>query len=94
MAKDDTIYRPAPGEAPPPLYKPELIEQKQRLTLLQHCYKEPWVPIGARRTGGARAQRARTRVPACGPIARVRERTPIATTTCACTRAAFCCAVG
>ena len=35
-----------PGE-PPPLYKPELIEPKKRLTLLQRCYKEPWVPIGA-----------------------------------------------
>ncbi|KAL1530308.1 hypothetical protein AB1Y20_001218 [Prymnesium parvum] len=34
------------AEEPPPLYKPELIEPKKRLTLLQHCYKEPWVPIG------------------------------------------------
>ena len=33
---------------PPPLYKPELIEPKKKLTFLQHCYKEPWVPIGAR----------------------------------------------
>ena len=32
---------------PPPLYKPELLEPKKKLTLLQHCYKEPWVPIGA-----------------------------------------------
>lgn len=31
---------------PPPLYKPEAFEPKKRLTLLQHCYKEPWVPIG------------------------------------------------
>ena len=31
---------------PPPLYKPELIEPKKRLTLLQRCYKEPWVPAG------------------------------------------------
>jgi hypothetical protein len=29
------------------LYKPELIEPKKRLTLMQRCYKEPWVPIGA-----------------------------------------------
>lgn len=36
----------APGESPPPLYKPELIEPKKKLTLLQRCYKEPWVPIG------------------------------------------------
>jgi len=28
------------------LYKAELIEPKKRLTILQHCYKEPWVPIG------------------------------------------------
>ena len=35
-----------PAEAPPPLYKPELIEPKKRLTLLQRCYKEPWVPVG------------------------------------------------
>lgn len=41
------VYRPAPGEEPPPLYKPELIEPKKRLTLLQRCYKEPWVPVGA-----------------------------------------------
>ena len=34
---------------PPPLYKPELIEPKKRLTLLQRCYKEPWVPIGSPR---------------------------------------------
>ena len=33
--------------APPPLYKPELIEPKKKLTILQHCYKEPWIPIGA-----------------------------------------------
>lgn len=38
---------PKPGEQPPPLYKPELIEPKKRLTLMQRCYKEPWVPIGA-----------------------------------------------
>ena len=25
----------------------QLIEPKKRLTLLQRCYKEPWVPIGA-----------------------------------------------
>ena len=36
-----------PKEEPPPLYKPELIEPKKRLTFLQRCYKEPWVPIGA-----------------------------------------------
>ena len=47
MAEDKTIIRPMPGEAPPALYKPELIEPKKRLTLLQRCYKEPWVPIGA-----------------------------------------------
>jgi hypothetical protein len=35
-----------PEGSPPPLYKPELIEPKKRLTLLQRCYKEPWVPIG------------------------------------------------
>ena len=36
-----------PGmEDAPPLYKPELIEPKKRLTILQRCYKEPWVPIG------------------------------------------------
>ena len=34
-------------EEPPPLYRPELIEPKKRLSLLQKCYKEPWVPIGA-----------------------------------------------
>mmetsp|Transcript_46665 Transcript_46665/g.77191 ORF Transcript_46665/g.77191 Transcript_46665/m.77191 type:complete len:86 (-) Transcript_46665:592-849(-) len=34
------------SEEPPPLYKPELIEPKKKLTLLQHCYKEPWIPIG------------------------------------------------
>ena len=33
-------------EDAPPLYKPELIEPKKRLTILQRCYKEPWVPIG------------------------------------------------
>ncbi len=31
---------------PPPLYKPELIEPKKQLTLLQHCYLEPWIPAG------------------------------------------------
>ena len=36
-----------PMGEPPPLYKPELIEPKKRLTILQRCYKEPWVPIGA-----------------------------------------------
>ena len=25
----------------------ESIEPKKRLTILQRCYKEPWVPIGA-----------------------------------------------
>ena len=35
-----------PEGEPPPLYKPELIEPKKRLTLLQRCYKEPWVPVG------------------------------------------------
>ena len=34
-------------DEPPPLYKPELIEPKKKLTILQHCYKEPWIPIGA-----------------------------------------------
>ena len=34
-------------EDAPPLYKPELIEPKKRLTILQRCYKEPWVPVGA-----------------------------------------------
>lgn len=33
-------------EEAPPLYKPEMLERKKKLTLLQHCYKEPWVPIG------------------------------------------------
>ena len=33
-------------EEPPPLYKPELIEPKKKLSILQRCYKEPWVPIG------------------------------------------------
>ena len=33
-------------EDAPPLYKPELIEPKKRLSILQRCYKEPWVPIG------------------------------------------------
>ena len=37
---------PMPAGEPPPLYKPELIEPKKRLTLLQRCYKEPWVPVG------------------------------------------------
>ena len=37
---------------PPPLYKPELIEPKKRLTILQRCYKEPWVPIGCLTTCG------------------------------------------
>mmetsp|Transcript_31618 Transcript_31618/g.71430 ORF Transcript_31618/g.71430 Transcript_31618/m.71430 type:complete len:97 (+) Transcript_31618:51-341(+) len=41
-----------PKEEPPPLYKPEMFEPKKRLTLLQHCYKEPWVPIGALTTAG------------------------------------------
>ena len=36
----------APLGEPPPLYKPELIEPKKKLTLLQRCYKEPWVPVG------------------------------------------------
>ena len=36
---------------PPPLYKPELLEPKKKLTLLQHCYKEPWIPFGAARPG-------------------------------------------
>jgi len=31
---------------PPPLYKPEMLEPKVRLSFLQRCYKEPWVPIG------------------------------------------------
>jgi len=35
-------------EDAPPLYKPELIEPKKRLSILQRCYKEPWVPIGQR----------------------------------------------
>jgi len=43
---------PKPGEQPPPLYKPELIEPKKRLTLMQRCYKEPWVPIGCLTTAG------------------------------------------
>ena len=42
----DGIYMPQKGEKPPPLYAAHLIEPKKRLTLLQHCYKEPWVPIG------------------------------------------------
>lgn len=46
-AAPPAVYKPAPGEEPPPLYKPELIEPKKRLTLMQRCYKEPWVPIGA-----------------------------------------------
>lgn len=37
---------PPPGEEPPPLYKPEMLEPKKKLTLLQHCYKEPWIPLG------------------------------------------------
>mmetsp|Transcript_12392 Transcript_12392/g.25192 ORF Transcript_12392/g.25192 Transcript_12392/m.25192 type:complete len:106 (+) Transcript_12392:79-396(+) len=41
-----------PREEPPPLYKPELIEPKKRLTILQRCYKEPWVPIGCLTTAG------------------------------------------
>ncbi len=40
------VQMPKPGEAPPPLYKPDLIEPKKKLTFLQRCYKEPWVPIG------------------------------------------------
>jgi hypothetical protein len=32
---------------PPPLYKPEQCEPKKRLTLLQRCYLEPWIPAGA-----------------------------------------------
>mmetsp|Transcript_48381 Transcript_48381/g.104847 ORF Transcript_48381/g.104847 Transcript_48381/m.104847 type:complete len:98 (+) Transcript_48381:34-327(+) len=39
-------------EDPPPLYKPELLEPKKKLTLLQHCYKEPWIPIGCLATVG------------------------------------------
>ena len=35
-----------PAGEPPPLYKPEMIEPKKRLSFLQHCYKEPWVPVG------------------------------------------------
>ena len=46
-AAPPAVYKPALGEEPPPLYKPELIEPKKRLTLMQRCYKEPWVPIGA-----------------------------------------------
>ena len=42
-----------PDGAPPPLYKPELLEEKKKLTLLQHCYKEPWIPIGCIVTVGA-----------------------------------------
>ncbi|EOD09536.1 hypothetical protein EMIHUDRAFT_198020 [Emiliania huxleyi CCMP1516] len=38
---------------PPPLYKPELLEPKKKLTLLQHCYKEPWIPFGCLVTVGA-----------------------------------------
>ena len=32
--------------SPPPLYKPELLEGKKQLTMLQHCYREPWIPFG------------------------------------------------
>ena len=32
---------------PPPLYKPEQCAPKKRLTLLQRCYMEPWIPGGA-----------------------------------------------
>mmetsp|Transcript_13181 Transcript_13181/g.31071 ORF Transcript_13181/g.31071 Transcript_13181/m.31071 type:complete len:112 (+) Transcript_13181:41-376(+) len=39
-------------EDAPPLYKPELIEPKKRLSILQRCYKEPWVPIGCLTTAG------------------------------------------
>ena len=42
-----------PDGSPPPLYKPELLEEKKKLTLLQHCYKEPWIPIGCIVTVGA-----------------------------------------
>jgi len=44
--------QPPAGE-PPPLYKPELLEPKKKLTLLQHCYKEPWIPFGCIITVGA-----------------------------------------
>lgn len=46
------IYKPAPGEAPPPLYKPEMIEPRKKLSFLQHCYKEPWIPLGCLTTAG------------------------------------------
>jgi len=46
------LYKPQKGEEPPPLYKPEMIEPKKRLTLLQRCYKEPWVPVGCLTTVG------------------------------------------
>eukprot|EP00962_Isochrysis_galbana_P016071 scaffold4598_cov100-Isochrysis_galbana.AAC.2 len=55
--------QPPAGE-PPPLYKPELLEPKKKLTLLQHCYKEPWIPFGARHT--ERCQRLHL-LPCCGP---------------------------
>merc|ERR1712113_670872 len=38
---------------PPPLYKPELLEEKKKLTILQHCYREPWIPIGCLTTVSA-----------------------------------------
>jgi hypothetical protein len=47
-SSDPTVQSTMPTEEPPPLYKPELIEPKKKLTFLQHCYKEPWVPIGER----------------------------------------------
>ena len=45
LQSQDSVFEPQ--GAPPPLYKPELIEPKKKLTILQHCYKEPWIPIGA-----------------------------------------------
>ena len=36
LQSQDSVFEPQ--GAPPPLYK---------LTILQHCYKEPWIPIGA-----------------------------------------------
>ena len=56
----------APLGEPPPLYKPELIEPKKRLTLMQRCYKEPWVPIGERQLRSLRVPvRRLTRAAAC-----------------------------
>ena len=49
-------------EDAPPLYKPELIEPKKRLSILQRCYKEPWVPIGEH-TGLSTLARARHPLP-------------------------------